>query len=163
MASSGKQPFFTRLQPANQQYPGEHKQATWDLKTISKLLPTLVVVENHLHQLVKQPSNTTGMDLVFRTMSGLYRYGAQRGMEDFGNLAFEIAQAFDPSKHSNPEATKRIASLALVAIGQMRRLMFPACTDQNWPMQSKKSEGVASKDEEIQRAREMVISLLTKW
>lgn len=122
---------------------------------VAKLLPILGVVENHLRRLVQKP-NCSGVNPVFRSMSGLYRYAAQRGMDDFCDLAYEVAQAFDPGKHSDSKMTQRISLLALVAVGQMRRLLSSPISEQN---------RLDPKFLELKRcqAQEIIVALLTKF
>lgn len=120
------------------------KQLQPNKRVVAKLLPILRVVEQHLRLLVRKPSHQNSIDPVFRSMSGVFRYAAQEGLEDVCDLAYEVAQAFAPSKLNSPQATKRVASLSLMAISQMRHLLCP------W------EEG------KEQHARDIVLGLLTK-
>lgn len=142
---------------------------SWRAEDKAKLLPILNVVENHLRQLVCHPGRFVLIDPVFRAMSGVYRYAAQRGMDAFCNLAYEVAQAFDPAQHKDPKATRRVAFLALVAMGQMRGLLSSVPEEEEnqrdetetHMKQKKRQETLAH--EKMRHAKAIMVGLLTKW
>ena len=144
------------------------KQRSWDAADVAKLMPILGVVEKHLRQLVHKPGGDAGIHSVFRSMSGLYRYSAQKGMRDFCDLAYEVAQAFDPARHTDPKLTQRVAFLALVAVGQMRCLLSPI-PEKLDNQESKGDENTNPSDpcdlthKAGERAKEIIIGLLTEW
>jgi hypothetical protein len=50
---------------------------------------------------------------------------------DFSDLAYELAQAFGTARPDDGSATRRLARLALLAVGQMRRLLIPRSQEES--------------------------------
>ena len=146
------------------------ERRVWREKDVAKLLPILGVVENHLRRLAHQPDSDAVVELVFRSMSGLYRYAAHRGMSDFCALAYEVAHAFAPTRDRASQSTRRAAALALVAIGQMRCLLSP--TPKAWHEKHAKNDGNERQDRNMWHddtqgtgghAKDIIVGLLTHW
>ncbi|MEO5364030.1 MAG: hypothetical protein H7838_10475 [Magnetococcus sp. DMHC-8] len=126
----------------------EEGRLLWHSAVTAGFLVVLEEVEVHLHQLVTggQADNGPLVEQVFRSASGLYRQSAQAGMGDFCDLAYEVAQAFGTIRAVNGEAVRRLALLALVAVGQLRRILSPG-----------------SEEEMGRHARQVMAGLLTVW
>ena len=129
------------------------RRRSWDLVDIAKLRPILGVVDRHLRQLMEDPYSVGSVDSVFRAMRGLYRYAAQKGMSEFCNLAYEVAQVFDPARHKRARVSQRVVLLALLAVEQMQCLLSPGLDE----------SGLPRTPDHIERAKAIVTGLLTVW
>ena len=92
---------------------------------IAELLSRLALVERSLCQIADGYGAELLLDPLFRSMSDMYRRSAAAGLTDFSDLAYELAQAFGTARADDSRATRRLARLALLAVGQMRRLLIP--------------------------------------
>lgn len=127
-ATTQKSPFFSvgaeSLSSTSMCDLGQRADVCWGDSDVAKLLPILNVVENHLNWLLHHPDRVSVINPVFRAMRGLSRHAARRGMEDFHTLAREVAYLFHPARRRDARVKRRMACLALVAVGQMRCLLM---------------------------------------
>ncbi|MBF0184290.1 MAG: hypothetical protein HQM06_07865 [Magnetococcales bacterium] len=96
-----------------------------------EFLSMLALIEDKLCQIADGGGEELLLDSLFRTASDLYRRAAAEGMGEFSDLAYEVAQAFGTANGSNQQAIRRLARLALLAVGQMRRLLIPRSLAEN--------------------------------
>ncbi|MBF0096160.1 MAG: hypothetical protein HQM04_07365 [Magnetococcales bacterium] len=101
-----------------------------DALAIAELLSRLALLERSLCQIADGSAAELLLDPLFRSMSDMYRRSAAAGLVDFSDLAYELAQAFGTAR-ADDSATRRLARLALLAVGQMRRLLIPRSQEES--------------------------------
>ncbi|WP_130470050.1 hypothetical protein [Candidatus Magnetaquicoccus inordinatus] len=97
---------------------------------VEEFLSMLTLLESGLCQIADGEGATILLDPLFRAMSDMYRRSAASGMDDFSDLAYELAQAFGTAQTMEKGAIQRLARLALLAIGQLRRILRPYAPEQ---------------------------------